>query len=82
MYKDTRPADPGAETASTPEMWAARFAHSTRMNPWRTFRFSRTKEWSLIRRHAPRGASILDAGCGFGDNGVYVTRRNAGRRRR
>jgi SAM-dependent methyltransferase len=37
------------------------------MNAWRTFRFSLTKKWSLIRRHVPGGGAILDAGCGFGD---------------
>ena len=73
MYKDTRPANPGAATASTPEMWASRFAGSTKMNAWRSFRFTRTKEWSLIRRHVARGSAILDAGCGFGDWVSFLT---------
>ena len=67
MYRDTRTAGPGLETASTPEMWAARFAQATRMNPWKAFRFSRTTEWALIRRHVPSAGAILDAGCGFGE---------------
>jgi SAM-dependent methyltransferase len=67
MYKDTRPAAPAQATASTPEVWAERFADATTMNAWRAYRFSRTKEWALIRRYVPRGGAILDAGCGFGE---------------
>jgi ubiquinone/menaquinone biosynthesis C-methylase UbiE len=67
MYKDTRPATSNAETASTPELWALTFAKATRMNAWRTFRHTITREWALIRRHIPLGARVLDAGCGFGE---------------
>lgn len=67
MYKDTRPVQSSTRTASTPEMWAATFASSTRMNPWRTLRFRLTKEWALIRKHVPPSSNILDAGCGFGE---------------
>ncbi len=67
MYRDSRPTQSDTVTASTPEMWAQTFASSTRMNPWRSLRFRRTKEWALIRRHVPAGAAVLDAGCGFGE---------------
>jgi ubiquinone/menaquinone biosynthesis C-methylase UbiE len=67
MYKDSRPLQSDSVTASTPDMWAQTFAASTRMNAWRTLRFSRTKEWALIRRHVPARGAVLDAGCGFGE---------------
>jgi SAM-dependent methyltransferase len=67
MYRDTRPVRGNELTASTPTMWAETFARSTRMNAWRTLRLSRTTEWAVIRRHVPRGAAVLDAGCGFGE---------------
>lgn len=67
MYKDTRPVQAEELTASTPAMWAETFARSARMNPWRTFRLRRSKEWALIRRYVGRGGAVLDAGCGFGE---------------
>jgi SAM-dependent methyltransferase len=74
MYRDTRPAADCAATASTPESWAAAFAHSTRMNRWKALRLASTKEWRLIAQYIPRGSRILDAGCGFGE---WVTFLNA-----
>lgn len=67
MYRDTRPADFGVATASTPESWAANFAEAGRMGRWKSFRFSRTKEWRLIKRYVPRRGRVLDAGCGQGE---------------
>ena len=67
MYRDVRPVNESSVTASTPELWAKTFAASTRMNVWKMFRLSATKEWRLIRRYVPRGARVLDAGCGFGE---------------
>ena len=75
MYKDSRPTETGAATASTPELWAATFRRATRMNAWRRFRFSLAKEWSLIERHISSGGYILDAGCGFGEWVSFLTQK-------
>lgn len=75
MYRDVRPADTDPRTASTPESWARTFAAATRMNRWRMLRFTRTREWALIRRHVPRGARVLEAGCGFGEWVTFLSRK-------
>jgi SAM-dependent methyltransferase len=75
MYKDSRPVQTDPSTASTPAMWAQTFAASTRMTAWRRLRFSRTKEWTLIRRFVRPDAAVLDAGCGFGDWVCYLSER-------
>ncbi|HEX7150005.1 MAG TPA: class I SAM-dependent methyltransferase [Thermoanaerobaculia bacterium] len=67
MYRDVRPSHGNAETTSTPEMWAANFRHSTRVNARKMLRLSRTREWKLIKRYVPAGSSIVDMGCGFGE---------------
>ncbi len=53
--------------ASTPENWAENFARSQRLTKWREARLASWREMALIRRHVPRGARVLDAGCGFGE---------------
>lgn len=63
MYRDVRPAS----LAGTPEMWAETFATSTKVSKRRLLRMRMSKEWKLIRRQVPRGARIVDAGCGFGE---------------
>ena len=67
MLEQTRAVDVEQATASTPELWAATFAASTIMTSSRIRRMRREPGWSLIRRHIPRGSSVLDAGCGFGE---------------
>jgi SAM-dependent methyltransferase len=67
MLKQMRAVEAEQDTASTPELWAATFAASAIMTANRIRRMQRAPEWSLIRRHIPRGGSVLDAGCGFGE---------------
>jgi SAM-dependent methyltransferase len=67
VYAHQRPVSPGATTASTPETWAALFAASTRLGRRKRLRLSLMREARLIRRYVPRGSTILDAGCGFGE---------------
>jgi len=66
MFKELRPAS-NSETASTPEFWAANFARSGRLTPWKRFRMRFTGELDVFLRHLPRGGKVLDAGCGFGE---------------
>ena len=78
MYRFEKPVQSGAATASTPEEWASNFAASTRMNAWKRWRLSLTREARLIRRTIPAGSTLLDAGCGFGEWVMYL--RSAGYR--
>lgn len=72
MYRYERPVNAGETTASTPEAWARNFAASTRMNWRKRWRLRVTLEARLIRRYIRRGATILDAGCGFGEWVTYL----------
>jgi SAM-dependent methyltransferase len=65
VYAEYRSAE--GTTASTPEAWAANFANSARLTKWRETRLASWREARLVRRHVPRGARVLDAGCGFGE---------------
>lgn len=65
MYKELRQAT--TASASTPEMWAANFARSTAMNQRRAAHMRRQGTWDIVKRVFPVGATILDAGCGFGE---------------
>jgi ubiquinone/menaquinone biosynthesis C-methylase UbiE len=56
-------------------MWAQNFAASTRVTSWKMMRMRRTYEARLIERHVARGATILDAGCGFGEWVTYLAAR-------
>lgn len=67
MYAEFHPVDVSGRTASTPEVWAARFAKSARLNKWRELRLGSWLEMKLIRRYIPPGARVLDAGCGYGE---------------
>ncbi len=60
---------------STPENWAEHFAQSQRLTKWREARFASWREMKLIRRYVPRGARVLDAGCGFGEWATLLRRR-------
>lgn len=64
MYRETRPTD-----ISTPESWAGVFGDVSKRPFWRVWRIRHTPEWKLIERYVPRGARVLDAGCG---NGAWV----------
>lgn len=74
MFKQTRKVRSGADTASTPEMWAANFAGARRVGWFRELRLRNTHEVRLVRRHLPRGGRVVDAGCGTGE-WVIVLRR-------
>jgi len=65
MYKELRQAL--TESASTPEVWAKNFAHSKVMTKSRAARMRRHASWALVKRVFAPGATILDAGCGFGE---------------
>src|SRR5207253_2347682 len=65
MYKENRRAL--TDTASTPEAWAKNFAGSKVMTRQRASRMRREAAWALVQRTFARGATILDAGCGFGE---------------
>lgn len=67
MLKQMMAVQDDQQTASTPDLWAATFAESAVMTPRARRRMRRSIEWKLVRRHITQGASILDAGCGFGE---------------
>ena len=63
---------------STPGAWRARFGDFRRITPWGALRIRLMPEWRLIKRFVPRGARVLDAGCGIGDWAYLMTK--SGRR--
>lgn len=67
MIKQMRVVETDQQTASTPQLWAQTFAGSVAMTSARILQMKRAPEWSLICRHIPRGSTVLDAGCGFGE---------------
>src|SRR5438309_5035822 len=60
--------------SSTPDNWRARFGDFRRVTPWGALRIRLMPEWRLIQRHIPRGARVLDAGCGIGDWAHLMTK--------
>src|SRR5687767_2691223 len=67
MFKQQMPVEGPEATASTPEHWAATFAHSSVMTARRRNQMKRSVEWRLVSRHIRPGSTVLDAGCGFGE---------------
>jgi SAM-dependent methyltransferase len=75
MYRDVRPVAESMATASTPENWAKNFAASKPLNAWRRRRYASLAEARLIERYIPRGATIVDAGSGFGEWVAFLNER-------
>ena len=59
---------------STPESWREHFGRFRRVTPWGALRMRLMPEWRLITKYTPRGARVLDAGCGTGDWAYLMTR--------
>jgi SAM-dependent methyltransferase len=72
MFAESRAA------GSTPETWREHFGRFRRVTPWGALRMRLMPEWRMITKYAPRGARVLDAGCGTGDWAYLTTR--SGRR--
>src|SRR5437762_3117946 len=72
MFAELRPI------GSTPDAWREHFGHFRRVTPWGAMRMRLMPQWRLIEKYIPRGASVLDAGCGIGDWAYLMAR--SGRR--
>jgi SAM-dependent methyltransferase len=75
LYRYERPVSAGATTASTPEAWAKNFAASKKSSRWGEMRLAAGLEMQLIERYLRKGATILDAGCGFGEWAALLAKR-------
>jgi ubiquinone/menaquinone biosynthesis C-methylase UbiE len=73
MFIENRPAD--GEVASTPEAWATAFRHSVPFAFGTNVSMQLDSRWPLIKRYIPKGARILDAGCGLGEWVQFLSRR-------
>lgn len=73
MYTEFRPAS--GDTASTPEVWADTFRNSGRYGIKTAASHTLDSRWRLIKRYVRRGGRVLDAGCGFGEWVVFLSRR-------
>jgi ubiquinone/menaquinone biosynthesis C-methylase UbiE len=73
MYTEFRPAS--GDIATTPEVWADTFRHSTRYSAATEISMRLDSRWKLIKHFVPRGSRLMDAGCGFGEWVVFLSRR-------
>lgn len=72
MYTEYRPAS--GDIATTPEVWADTFRHSSRYSVATEISMRLDSRWKLIKHFVPRGSRVLDAGCGFGEWVVFLSR--------